>query len=156
VPTLTGQVIKRPITILCRLIRDCVPFLSPLTTRRDYGGSILTRLHTGHQGTCLYTPKYSTFLHKILFYCAVLEFSFLRVVHTGSGVYASAYPLDTGNLSPGVKRPGSESNHSPPTSAEVKKTWVNTTTPPTRLYGVVLNLLTTGSTLPLPCILLRE
>jgi hypothetical protein len=24
-----------------------VPFLSPLTTRRDYGGSILTRLHTG-------------------------------------------------------------------------------------------------------------
>jgi hypothetical protein len=25
-----------------------VPFLSPLTTRRDYGGGILTRLHTGH------------------------------------------------------------------------------------------------------------
>jgi hypothetical protein len=24
-----------------------VPFLSPLTTRRDYGGGILTRLHTG-------------------------------------------------------------------------------------------------------------
>jgi hypothetical protein len=36
-----------PITILYRLIWDCVPFLSPLTTRRDYGGSILTRLHTG-------------------------------------------------------------------------------------------------------------
>jgi hypothetical protein len=35
----------RPITTLYRLIiRDCVPFLSPLTTRRDYGGSILTRL----------------------------------------------------------------------------------------------------------------
>jgi hypothetical protein len=47
VPTLNGQVIKWPITIHCRLIRDCVPFLSPLTTRRDYGGSILTRLHTG-------------------------------------------------------------------------------------------------------------
>jgi hypothetical protein len=25
----------------------CVPFTSPLTTRRDYGGGILTRLHTG-------------------------------------------------------------------------------------------------------------
>jgi hypothetical protein len=25
-----------------------VPFLSPLTTRRDYGGCILTSLHTGH------------------------------------------------------------------------------------------------------------
>jgi hypothetical protein len=33
-----------PITILYCLIWDCVPFLSPLTTRRDYGGSILTRL----------------------------------------------------------------------------------------------------------------
>jgi hypothetical protein len=36
-----------PITILYRLIWDCVPFLSPLTTRRDFGGGILTRLHTG-------------------------------------------------------------------------------------------------------------
>jgi hypothetical protein len=26
---------------------NSVPFPSPLTTRRDYGGSILTRLHTG-------------------------------------------------------------------------------------------------------------
>jgi hypothetical protein len=47
VPTLTGQAIKRPVTIHYRLIRDCVPFLSPLTTRRDYGGGILTCLHTG-------------------------------------------------------------------------------------------------------------
>jgi hypothetical protein len=29
------------------LISDCVPSSSPLTTRRDYGGGILTRLHTG-------------------------------------------------------------------------------------------------------------
>jgi hypothetical protein len=36
-----------PITILYCLIWDCVPFLSPITTRRDYGGGILTRLHTG-------------------------------------------------------------------------------------------------------------
>jgi hypothetical protein len=40
-----------PITILYSLIWDCVPFLSPLTTRRDYGGSILTRLHTGYHQT---------------------------------------------------------------------------------------------------------
>jgi hypothetical protein len=26
-----------------------VPFMSPLTTRRDYGGGILTRLHTGYR-----------------------------------------------------------------------------------------------------------
>jgi hypothetical protein len=37
-----------PITILYCLIWDCVPFLSPLTTRRDCGGGILTRLHTGN------------------------------------------------------------------------------------------------------------
>jgi hypothetical protein len=36
-----------PITIHYRLIWDCVPSSSPLTARRDYSGSILTRLHTG-------------------------------------------------------------------------------------------------------------
>jgi hypothetical protein len=36
-----------------------------------------------------------------------------------------------GALSPGVKRPGHEADHSPPTSAEVKKTWIYTTTPHT-------------------------
>jgi hypothetical protein len=33
-------------------------------------------------------------------------------------------------LSPGVKRPGHEADHSPPTSAEVKKMWIYTSTPP--------------------------
>jgi hypothetical protein len=38
-----------PITIQYSLIWDCtsIPTSSPLTTRRDYGGGILTRLHTG-------------------------------------------------------------------------------------------------------------
>jgi hypothetical protein len=35
-----------------------------------------------------------------------------------------------GALSPRVKRMGREDNHSPPTSAEVKKTWIYTSTPP--------------------------
>jgi hypothetical protein len=34
-----------------------------------------------------------------------------------------------GALSPGVKRPGHEADHSPPTSAEVKKMWIYTSTP---------------------------
>jgi hypothetical protein len=38
-----------PITIHYRLIWDCVPSSSPLTSRRDYGGGILTRLHTGYE-----------------------------------------------------------------------------------------------------------
>jgi hypothetical protein len=31
---------------------------------------------------------------------------------------------------PGVKRQGREADHSPPTSAEVKKMWIYTSTPP--------------------------
>jgi hypothetical protein len=33
-------------------------------------------------------------------------------------------------LFPGVKRPGREADHSLPASAEVKKMWINTPTPP--------------------------
>jgi hypothetical protein len=36
----------------------------------------------------------------------------------------------TGALSPEVKRPGREADHSPPSNAEFKKTWVYTSTPP--------------------------
>jgi hypothetical protein len=42
-------------------------------------------------------------------------------------------------LSPQVKRPGREVDHSPPSSAEVKNAWGYTSTPPIFLYGVVLN-----------------
>jgi hypothetical protein len=36
----------------------------------------------------------------------------------------------TGELSTGIKRPGREADHSPPTSADVKNTWICTSTPP--------------------------
>jgi hypothetical protein len=39
-------------------------------------------------------------------------------------------------ISPGVKRPGREADHSPSASAEVKKTYIHS---PIRLHGVVLN-----------------
>jgi hypothetical protein len=42
-----------------------------------------------------------------------------------------------GALSLGVKRPGRGVDHSPPTSAEVKKMWIYASTP-IRLHGVVL------------------
>jgi hypothetical protein len=35
-----------------------------------------------------------------------------------------------GTVSMKVKRPGYEADHSPPTSAEVKKMWIYTSTPP--------------------------
>jgi hypothetical protein len=42
-------------------------------------------------------------------------------------------------LSLGVKLPGREVDHSPPSSAEVKTVWSYTSTPPIRLHGVVLS-----------------
>jgi hypothetical protein len=38
-----------------------------------------------------------------------------------------------GALPPGIKRPGREVDNSPPSSAEVKNTWIYTSTPPIRL-----------------------
>jgi hypothetical protein len=46
------------------------------------------------------------------------EFCLPHVVQIGSG----SHPMG----SPGVTRPGREADHSPPTSAEVKKTWIYT------------------------------
>jgi hypothetical protein len=38
--------------------------------------------------------------------------------------------MGTGGSFTGVKRQGREADHPPATSAEVKKTWVSTSTPP--------------------------
>jgi hypothetical protein len=43
------------------------------------------------------------------------------MVQTGSGVHPTSYKMGTGGSYPGVKRQGREADHSPPTSAEVKK-----------------------------------
>jgi hypothetical protein len=59
------------------------------------------------------------------------KFLLLHIVQTGSGVHPTSYKMGTtGGSSPGVKRQGREANHSPPTSAEVKKMWIYTSTPP--------------------------
>jgi hypothetical protein len=44
------------------------------------------------------------------------------ILQTGSEVNPTYYPMCTA-LSLGVKWKGCEADHSPPTSAEVKKTW---------------------------------
>jgi hypothetical protein len=44
------------------------------------------------------------------------DLSLLYSIQTGS----ASYPKGMGALSPGVKRHGSEADHSPPTSVEVK------------------------------------
>jgi hypothetical protein len=47
--------------------------------------------------------------------------SLLHSVHTSSGAHSASYPMGTGALSPGVKRPGREADHSVPSRAEAKK-----------------------------------
>jgi hypothetical protein len=60
----------------------------------------------------------------------VYEEYHLQIVQTGSGVHPTSYIMGTGGSFPGVKRQGPEADHSTPTSAEVKKMWIYTSTPP--------------------------
>jgi hypothetical protein len=57
------------------------------------------------------------------------KFSLLHIVQTGSGVHPTSYKMGTGGSFPEVKRQRREADHSPPTSAEVKKMWIYTSTP---------------------------
>jgi hypothetical protein len=49
----------------------------------------------------------------------------LRVVQTGFGAHTASYPPGEG-----VERKGLESDHTPPTSAEVKQMWIYISTFP--------------------------
>jgi hypothetical protein len=49
------------------------------------------------------------------------NFSLRLRVQTCSGAHRSSYPVGTGALSLGVKMPGREADHSPPSNAEVKE-----------------------------------
>jgi hypothetical protein len=60
-------------------------------------------------------------------------------VQIGSGAHPASYPMGTRGSFPGVKRPGREADHSPPSSAEAKNAWSYTSTTPICLHGVVLS-----------------
>jgi hypothetical protein len=47
-------------------------------------------------------------------------FSLWHHVQTGSGAHTASYPMGTGGSLHGVKQPGCETDHSPPSSAKVK------------------------------------
>jgi hypothetical protein len=51
-------------------------------------------------------------------------------VQTGCGVQPDSYPMHIGVSIPGIKRPGRESDHSPPSRAKVKNAWSYNSTPP--------------------------
>jgi hypothetical protein len=67
------------------------------------------------------------------------NFSLHHRVQNGYGAYPASYQWVPEALSVGVKRPGREADHSPPSSAEVKG-WVELYLhSPIRLHGVVLS-----------------
>jgi hypothetical protein len=49
------------------------------------------------------------------------NFSLHHCVRNGSGSHSASYPMGTSGSFLGVKRPGREADHSPPSSAEVKE-----------------------------------
>jgi len=91
---------------------------------RDSSVSIVTRLQAG-------IPGFDSWLGQ----------GILLLATTSRPVLGTTQPpiqWVQGALSPGVKRSRREADHSPPPSAELKNTWSYTSTPPTRLHGVVL------------------
>jgi hypothetical protein len=60
-------------------------------------------------------------------------------VKNGSGAHPASYPMGTRGSFPGVKRPGRESHHSSPSSAEVNECMELYLHSPIHLHGVVLS-----------------
>jgi hypothetical protein len=58
---------------------------------------------------------------RVRFSAVVRNFSLHHRVQNGSGAHPASYPMDTRGFSLGVKRPGRETYHSPPSGTEVKE-----------------------------------
>jgi hypothetical protein len=56
--------------------------------------------------------------------------SLVYIVQTGPEAQPASYSIVTGGCFPEVKLQGREADHSIPTSADVKKTWIYTSAPP--------------------------
>jgi hypothetical protein len=67
------------------------------------------------------------------------NFSLRHRVQTGSGTYPASYPMGNGGFLIGVKRPGREADHLPPSSAKVKECVELYLQSPIRLHGMVLS-----------------
>jgi hypothetical protein len=76
---------------------------------------------------------------RVRFPAGAWNFSLHHRVHNGSGAHPASYSVGTRGSFPGVKCPGREADHSPPSSAQVKNACNCTSIPPIRLHGVVLS-----------------
>jgi hypothetical protein len=82
---------------------------------------------------CHFTSPHWFLLNKYMmyyyYYYWVTDFLFSMSPGPALGSTQPPNQWVSGALSPGVKRPGCEADHSPPASAEVKKMWIYTSTP---------------------------
>jgi hypothetical protein len=76
---------------------------------------------------------------RVRFPAGAGNFSLHHRVQNGSGAHPASYPMGSRGSSLGVKRPGRETDHSPPSSAEVKECVELYLHSPIRLHGVVLS-----------------
>jgi hypothetical protein len=85
---------------------------------------------------CIYRSRYSDWLkagrprNRSLNPGRVKNCPFSKLSRPSLRPTWSPIQLVTRDISPGVKRPRSETDHSPSTSAKVKKTWIYTCIPP--------------------------
>jgi hypothetical protein len=84
-----------------------------------YGG----KYHLTSVNWRIYTPSLGYGLDdgdsRVRFPEGAGNFSLHHSVQNGFGAHPASYPMGTRDLSLGVKRPGREVDHSPPSSAEV-------------------------------------
>jgi hypothetical protein len=66
---------------------------------------------------------------RVRFPAGAGNFSLHHRVQNASGAYPVSYPMGTRSSFPGVKRPGREADHSPPSNSEVKNAWSCTSAP---------------------------
>jgi hypothetical protein len=74
-------------------------------------------------------------ISALFFAQSSVEKSLVYSANTASWLNSASSAMGTGDR----LQPGSEADHSPPSSVEAKKTWVYTSTRPILLHGVVVN-----------------
>jgi hypothetical protein len=98
----------------------------------------LGKCHVEHR--CFWSPgRHSQYSVYGSIYSRSWYFSLCHGVQTGSGAHPASCSIGTCGSFPGVKWQGRETDHSLPSSAEVKNAWSYTSTPPICLHGVELS-----------------
>jgi hypothetical protein len=80
------------------------------------------------------TSKYNDVKHDAIKWQGNM-YQYISSTGDRSGAHPAYYTMGTGSSFPGVKQPGHEADHSPPTSVKVKKSWINTSPPS---YSLIL------------------